>query len=75
MDDFTIWARIIHTGPQEFTVVAAAIALHGPSERALVFVESCPSRLEAQSLRDETARKLGADVRARGDRIVDVEIE
>jgi hypothetical protein len=75
MPDFTIWARVIPSSPQEFTVVATAIAFDGENAGQEVIVRTCTSRQAAEELRDGLAQELGAAVMARGDSVVNLEVE
>jgi hypothetical protein len=72
--DFCIWGRIDQVGPSQFFIVVSAV--HDPPieyDRTVVLTGEAKSRDDAEAARNELMRELGAKVRARGDRVVDVE--
>ena len=72
MADFRIWGTITRAAPACFVVIASAVH-DPPSDRADVRTGSASSYQAAEQLRDSLIRQLGAEVVARGDRVVDVE--
>ncbi len=74
MADFRIWGTIEHVGPQEFCVIATSTP--DPPHSALLS-ESDRETFESLNLanagRDRMILQMAARVRARGDRVVDVE--
>ena len=77
MADFRIWGRIEHIGPQQFFVVVSAVPDLPQSGLIGVDLESqtLSSRAEATDARAVLMRAMGERIRARGDRVVDVEEE
>lgn len=75
MREFRIWGRTEHVGPQQFFVVVSAVPDPpvAPSPGVEVDRIMVASRSEANQARDDMMRRMGGLVRARGDRVVDVE--
>jgi hypothetical protein len=74
MSHFRIWGTINQTAPAHFLVVVSAV--RDPpkfSATADVRTADAASRQDAEQLQEKMMIELGAEVRARGDRIVDVE--
>lgn len=72
MADFRIWGRVEHVGPHDFFVIASAVP-EAATERVIVLTESALSLSDANAARDRLMMSAGEAVRARGDRVVDVE--
>ena len=72
MADFRIWGRIEHIGAREFFVVASAVPEVG-AERPIVLTITAGSLQEANAEKSKLVTRVGEAVRARGDRVVDVE--
>lgn len=74
MSDFRIWGTIYHIGPALFFVVATVIADPiDPERRPRIRTYTATGLQEAESVRDAMMVEVGAQVVARGDRVVDVE--
>ena len=73
MADFRIWGRVEHLGPSEFFVIASAVPEDAQSERPIVLTLTAHTLQQAHAERDRLMIDAGAKVRARGDRVVDVE--
>jgi hypothetical protein len=72
MADFRIWGQVEHIGVKQFLAIVSAVPEdHG--ERPIVLTSITPNLVEANQNRDRLMIELGARVRARGDRVVDVE--
>jgi len=72
MADFRIWGRVEHIGPHDFFVIASAVP-EVPTERVIVLTGSSTSLIDANQERQRLMVRAGEAVRARGDRVVDVE--
>ena len=72
MSDFLVWGRVEHIGVRQFLAIASGV----PEDRqdvAIVLTAVAPNLAEANQHRDQLMREVGEKVRARGDRVVDVE--
>ena len=72
MADFRVWGRVEHVGPHDFFVIASAVP-DVPGERPIVLTLSAESLERAHTEKAKLMVQAGAAVRARGDRVVDVE--
>lgn len=72
MADFRIWARVEHIGVKRFIAIVSAVQ-DPPADKAIVLTGEAPSLAEANASRDRLMIEMGERVRARGDRVVDVE--
>ena len=70
MADFRIWGRVKHFGPCDFLVIASAVT--APADIAVLRILSATSLAEAIEGKARLLVELGDEVRARGDRVVDV---
>jgi hypothetical protein len=74
MVDFRIWGKVEHVGVRQFIAIVSAVP-EDHSERPIVLTSITPNLVEANQDRDRLMVELGARVRARGDRVVDVEAD
>jgi hypothetical protein len=72
MSDFRIWGRVESIGHSEFFVIASAVS-EDPGEQCAVFTSIATSLARAHEERGRLMLRAGEAVRARGDRVVDVE--
>lgn len=75
MADFIIWGRIEPIGKRRYFVIVSELPRDFPSNASSTAVETgtVDSREEATALRDGLMKRAGEKIRARGDRMVDVE--
>jgi hypothetical protein len=73
--DFRIWARVEHIGVKQFIAIASAVQGPPDDSRPIVIFEAAPTLAEAHQRKTRLAIQVGAQVRARGDRVVDVVAE
>jgi hypothetical protein len=73
MADFRIWGRVECIGRSEFFVIASAVPVRVSDVRPIVLTLTAYSLQQATSDRDRLMVSAGEKVRARGDRVVDVE--
>ncbi len=72
--DFRIWATIHQTAPSEFAVTVSAMPDDPNSlERPRVILRIAATREIAEAIQRELSLKMGAALRAGGNRIVDLE--
>jgi hypothetical protein len=72
MADFRVWGKVEHIGVKQFLAIVSAVP-EDPRGRPIVLTTITPNLVEANQNRDRLMIELGARVRARGDRVVDVE--
>lgn len=72
--DFRIVGRIEHFAPQQFLAIACALPDVGDDGVVVQYVIA-HSLSEAAGERDRLVLEIGTKVRARGDRVIDVETE
>lgn len=72
MGDFHIWGRVEHIGPSEFFVIASAVP-DDQASRPIVLTLTAHSLAQANNEKERLMVEVGATVRKRGDRVVDVE--
>lgn len=74
MNDYRVWGRIEQVAPGEFFVIVSTVRDDNPYD-----VKSVTRLIASRSAAEETRRSLvievGAAVVARGDRVVDVEVD
>lgn len=76
MADFRLWATINYVPPDGYVVAVSAVPDEpGNATGTLVEVAVKPSHEEALQIRDQLMLQMGERVRARGDRVVDVEAD
>jgi hypothetical protein len=74
MGDFRIWGRVAQIDTAQFVVIVSSVPANPLQfDQASVVAKIEPTRDEAVTLRDALMCELGAEVRARGDHVVDVE--
>lgn len=72
MADFRIWAKVEHVGVKQFLAIASAVP-EVVADRPVVLTSIAPTLVEANEHKAQLMVELGDKVRARGDRVVDVE--
>jgi hypothetical protein len=72
MADFRIWGKVEQIPPAEFFVIASAVPKDG-GDGAAVLTTTASTEDLADSAKQKLMREVGALLRARGDRVVDVE--
>lgn len=75
MADFIVWGRIEPIGALGYFVIVSELPRNFPRNASDTAVETgtVDSREEAVALRDGLMQRAGEKIRARGDRVVDVE--
>ena len=74
MTDFRIWGRIEQIDPEQFVVIVSAIGERsGLVDVPLIGRYVAPTREVALAVRSVMIRETGAQLVARGDRVVDIE--
>lgn len=73
--DYHLWARIEHSGPNEFDVVVSAIPENGDSSLVKVLSEIVLSHEAAVALATGMLHKMGEIVRRNEGRVINVETE
>jgi hypothetical protein len=73
MADFRIWGRVECIGRSEYFVIASAVPERAAELRPIVLTLTAHSLQQAHQDRDRLMISAGEQVRARGDRVVDVE--
>jgi hypothetical protein len=71
--DFHLWGTIRQSAPTEFAVTVSAVPASGDIQDVTVDLRVAPSQELAESIRASMLLAMGERVRARGDRVVDVE--
>jgi hypothetical protein len=72
--NYRVWGRVEHIGVRQFIAIASGVP-ENHSDVAIVLTSVSPDLAEATQQRDQLMREVGAKVRARGDRVVDVEAD
>jgi hypothetical protein len=71
--DFSIWAQIHHFAPHRFAVIVSAVPRHAEShEQPDVRMRLLGGYQEAKEARDAMVLQIGAAIRERGGRVIDV---
>lgn len=73
MADFRIWGKVEHIGVEQFLAIVSAVPDDAGAQRPIVLTSIQHNLPEANQAKDRLMMNVGAPVRARGDRVVDVE--
>jgi hypothetical protein len=73
--DYRIWARIEHSGPNEFDVVVSAIPENGDSSLVQALSQIVPSQEAAVALARGMLQKMEEIVRRNEGRVISVQTE
>ena len=71
--DFRIWGKVEHIGVKQFLAIASAVPDPPDDQRPIVLTAIVCELVEANQARDRLMKDVGNRLRARGDRVVDVE--